>query len=98
MVVEGFSDTLYPFFASDRELKHFVEVLPPPCLIMERLRAFGKGRTVVVVAHRPSAIRHADQIVLLDEGSVAEAGSHGELMARRGKYFELVRKQTEWEA
>ena len=64
-------------------------------VIMENLDGFYKGKTVVVVAHRLSTVRHADQIVVLDKGRVVETGTHEELAARRGAYFELVKNQLE---
>jgi ATP-binding cassette subfamily B protein len=63
--------------------------------IVENLEQFYKGKTVVVVAHRLSTVKHADQIVVLDSGRVVEIGTHDELVSKRGAYYELVRNQLE---
>ena len=63
--------------------------------IVENLEQFYKGRTVVVVAHRLSTVKDADQIVVLDSGKVAEIGTHDELVSKRGAYYELVKNQLE---
>jgi subfamily B ATP-binding cassette protein MsbA len=59
----------------------------------QALAAFGRGRTMVVVAHRLATIEAADQIVLLDGGTVAECGSFSELVARRGRFWRLYEAQ-----
>ena len=63
--------------------------------IMENLEEFFQGRTVVVIAHRLSTVKHADQIVVLDGGRVVERGTHDELTALRGSYYTLVKNQLE---
>lgn len=63
--------------------------------IVENLADFYQGKTVVIVAHRLSTVRNADQIVVLDKGCIAETGTHQSLIERRGAYFNLVRNQLE---
>jgi ATP-binding cassette subfamily B protein len=63
--------------------------------IVENMQEFTKGKTVVVVAHRLSTVRHADQIVVLHQGQIAEYGTHEELTAKKGEYFHLVKNQLE---
>lgn len=61
--------------------------------IQRELDELAVGRTTLIIAHRLSTIRHADKIVVLDEGTVVECGMHEELLARRGHYFALYSKQ-----
>lgn len=64
-------------------------------VIMENLDKLFVGKTVVVVAHRLSTVRNADNIVVLDKGRIAEMGTHCELVTKKGKYYELVSNQLE---
>lgn len=63
--------------------------------IMENLEEFFKGRTVIVVAHRLSTVKHADQIVVLEKGKIVELGTHKELTSLKGAYYNLVKNQLE---
>ena len=63
--------------------------------IVENLDKFYKGKTVVVVAHRLSTVKNADQIIVLDKGKVVETGNHKSLTAKRGAYYKLVKNQLE---
>ena len=64
-------------------------------VIMERLDTLFRGRTVVIVAHRLSTVRNADNIIVLDRGRVVEQGTHRELTERKGYYYRLVKNQLE---
>lgn len=63
--------------------------------IMEKLERLFLNKTVVVVAHRLSTVKNADNIIVLDRGSIVEQGTHKELTAKRGHYYELVKNQLE---
>lgn len=64
-------------------------------VIIENLNSFFRGRTVVIVAHRLSTVKHADQIVVLNKGVISERGTHQELVNLRGEYYTLVKNQLE---
>ncbi|MEO1517684.1 MAG: peptidase domain-containing ABC transporter [Bacteroidota bacterium] len=64
-------------------------------IIMEKLNRFFENKTVVIIAHRLSTVRNADQIVVLDEGKIVEVGNHQELVDQKGNYFNLVKNQLE---
>lgn len=64
-------------------------------VIVENLQQILKGKTAVIVAHRLSTVKNADNIVVLEKGRVIEQGSHIELVSKRGAYYELVRNQLE---
>lgn len=63
--------------------------------IMENLQEFFKGKTVVIVAHRLSTVKDADNIIVLHNGEITEQGTHDELAFSKGNYYELVKNQLE---
>ena len=70
----------------DKEFEHFIQ------------KAFEKAmqqRTTIVIAHRLSTIENADMIVVMDKGRILEQGSHTELLAKRGAYFQLHQRNFE---
>ena len=64
-------------------------------LILSNLEEFFEGRTVVIVAHRLSTVKNADQIIVLDKGKIVEQGKHEELTKQKGAYYFLVKNQLE---
>jgi ABC-type multidrug transport system fused ATPase/permease subunit len=62
-------------------------------LVQAAIDRLVEGRTVLVIAHRLSTIQNADRIAVLDDGAVAEIGSHGQLLRRGGLYARLVSSQ-----
>ncbi|MEM1324288.1 MAG: ATP-binding cassette domain-containing protein, partial [Bacteroidota bacterium] len=64
-------------------------------IIMDNLEEFFQGKTVLVVAHRLSTVKNADNIIVLERGEVIEQGTHEELTALRGAYYYLVKNQLE---
>lgn len=66
-------------------------------VIMENLNQFFKDKTAVVIAHRLSTVKNADQIVVLDKGKIIEKGTHNELINLKGSYYNLVKNQLELE-
>jgi ATP-binding cassette subfamily B protein len=64
-------------------------------MIMNNLNEFFKGKTVVVIAHRLSTVKNADQIIVLENGKIVEMGNHTALTTKRGAYYELVKNQLE---
>jgi ATP-binding cassette, subfamily B, bacterial len=86
-----YKDPEYIFFdEATNALDSFNELI-----IMENLKEFFKGKTVVIVAHRLSTVKHADTIVVLEKGEIIEQGSHEELTRQRGAYYNLVKNQLE---
>lgn len=63
--------------------------------IMNNLNTFFEGRTVLIIAHRLSTVRYADQIIVLDQGRIVEIGNHDELIGKQGAYYKLVKNQLE---
>lgn len=66
-------------------------------IIMENLNRFFENRTVIIIAHRLSTVKNADQIVVMDEGRIKESGTHHELLELKGAYYSLVKNQLELE-
>lgn len=64
-------------------------------IIMENLDRFFEDRTVIVIAHRLSTVKNADQIIVLENGEIKEIGNHKLLTSKRGVYYELVKNQLE---
>lgn len=64
-------------------------------VIMEKLNTFFENKTVVVIAHRLSTVKNANQIVVLDKGKIVEVGNHQELVNKKGNYYQLVKNQLE---
>lgn len=64
-------------------------------IIMNNLNKFLEGKTAIVVAHRLSTVKNADQIVVLENGRIVEVGKHKKLVKMKGKYYELVKNQLE---
>lgn len=62
-------------------------------IIQRNLKVMARGRTVIIIAHRLSAVRQADRIITLERGSVTEMGTHAQLLAERGRYASLYAKQ-----
>lgn len=63
--------------------------------VIENLNRFMVDRTAVIIAHRLSTVKHADQIIVLDRGEIAETGNHQELIEKKGIYYHLVKNQLE---
>ena len=64
-------------------------------IIHNNLQRFFKGKTVIIVAHRLSTVKNADQIIVLNKGEVVEEGNHSSLTKKRGTYYNLVKNQLE---
>jgi len=64
-------------------------------VIMQKLNSFFENKTVLVIAHRLSTVKNADQIVVIDKGRIVEVGNHQELVQLKGDYYRLVKNQLE---
>ncbi len=64
-------------------------------IIHDNLQSFFKGKTVVIIAHRLSTVKNADQIIVLKHGKIVEQGSHHQLVEKKNEYFNLVKNQLE---
>lgn len=64
-------------------------------LILNNLNSFFNQRTVIVIAHRLSTVKNADNIVVMEHGKIVEQGTHQFLSAQKGKYYNLVKNQLE---
>lgn len=65
--------------------------------VMENLSEFTKGKTVIIIAHRLSTVKNADQIIVMDQGEIVETGRHLQLIDKSGIYYNLVKNQLELE-
>ena len=65
-------------------------------IIHDNLQEFFRGKTVLIIAHRLSTVKNADQIVVLRNGQISEQGTHKQLVANKGEYFNLVKNQLEF--
>lgn len=61
----------------------------------DNLQSFFKGKTVLIIAHRLSTVKKADQIIVLKNGQIVEQGNHQQLTANKGEYYNLVKNQLE---
>jgi ATP-binding cassette subfamily B protein len=61
--------------------------------ILQNLKKYNKNKTLIIISHRVSSVKHADNILVLDEGKIIESGAHEELLQREGSYYELYQKQ-----
>lgn len=64
-------------------------------IIVDNLKEFYKGKTVIVIAHRLSTVKDADQIIVLEKGVIREIGKHEELIEKKGAYYTLIKNQLE---
>ena len=63
--------------------------------IVSNINTYGKGKTIVITAHRLSTVQNADKIVFIKNGEILEIGTHSELIALKGEYWKLVKNQLQ---
>ena len=63
--------------------------------LMEAITELTQEKTVIMIAHRLKTVRRADQILVVDNGQIVQRGTHDELMAKKGKYYDMFTKQAE---
>jgi ATP-binding cassette subfamily B protein len=61
--------------------------------ILNQLKTIMKGRTSIIISHRVSSVKQADQIIVLDKGKIIESGNHFSLLEKKGEYFDLYERQ-----
>ncbi|MNR45794.1 Alpha-hemolysin translocation ATP-binding protein HlyB [compost metagenome] len=64
-------------------------------IIMNNLNTFFEGKTAIVIAHRLSTVKNADNIIVMEKGKIIEEGNHESLVKKQGAYFRLVKNQLE---
>ncbi len=62
-------------------------------LILQNIKAKSSNKTTLIISHRASSLKHADEIIVLDEGSIIEKGTHEDLLDLKGQYFDIYKKQ-----
>ena len=62
---------------------------------MQNLYEFFQGKTVIIIAHRLSTVKNADNIIVLEKGEIIEEGNHNALVEQKGRYYELIKNQLE---
>ena len=89
------SNTSSHFFIKIFPIRFKTPILNPffECGLVKNLENISKNKTTLIIAHRLSTAAYADNIIVLDKGSIIEQGSHNYLLDLKGKYFEMWEKQ-----